>query len=69
MTMQHQQTAKPKTNAPMQAFKCRCGIVLGWTDGKILAVGGVSFEKVVTGKCAGCGKCNRWTPAKVSRAA
>jgi hypothetical protein len=63
------QTTKPKPAAQMQAFKCSCGLVLGWTDGKLLAVGGVSFEKVVTGKCAGCGKCRTWRPCKVERAA
>ena len=56
-----------KMNKPMMtAFKCKCGIVLGWTDGVTLAVGHVSFCKVVTGRCAGCGKCRTWRPVKAT---
>jgi hypothetical protein len=56
--------AAPRHHEKMQPFKCDCGIVLGWTDGVILALDRVSFNKRVTGRCAGCGKLKTWSPKR-----
>lgn len=67
-TTQQTTTIKPKSTNQMQAVKCGCGILLGWTDGILFAVGYVSFSRVVTCKCAGCGKCRTWRPGPVEAA-
>jgi hypothetical protein len=61
-----QKTINPKSS--MAAVKCGCGIVLGWTDGVVFVVGVVSFSKLVTGTCAGCGSRKTWRPCKPDRA-
>jgi hypothetical protein len=66
MITAHPKQLKPKVS--MAPVKCHCGIVLGWTDGTIFVVGTVSFSKVVTGKCAGCGNHKTWRPEKVKAA-
>jgi hypothetical protein len=67
MTAQSPKQLEPTSK--MAPFKCGCGLVLGWTDGKMLAVGGVSFSKLVTCQCAGCGKHKTWRPCKPEKAA
>lgn len=65
-TTHPQPTKQLKVRTSMTAVKCGCGLVLGWTDGTIFVVAGISFSMVVTGKCAGCGCHKTWRPRKAA---
>jgi hypothetical protein len=44
---------------------CRCGVLLGASDGRQLFAGLLVFHKPLTMACIKCGAMRKWTPMEV----
>lgn len=49
---------------PMEPFRCKCGITLGYTNGKRLVVGGISFWRTSKFCCNVCRQDVTWIKSK-----